>query len=600
MIRIDRKENCMGCGACRNVCPVEAIRLTADEEGFAYPQVDEPTCIRCGKCIQVCPLIQPAPIPADRAERPSVFAAWNVDRSTRLESTSGGVFSALAMTVFRQGGSVAGAVYDADHTVYHRLVAETAALDDLRSSKYLQSDTRLLFRDVQERLGSGPVLVCGAPCQIAGLYAFLGGDRENLVTCDFICRGVNSPKVFLKYMDMLEAEYGGRAIRIQFKNKSHGWHRFSTRVDFDNGKTYVEDRYRDSFMRGYLGANCFVRPACHECRFKGRKRAADLTLADFWGLKNAHPEWDNDEGTSLVMVNSEKGRRLWDAAADRLVRHVASFEEAQAGNPAMLESIARGAGRAAFFGDLDRQSFAQLAERYFPFRKKGARQHIMRKAKEWSRKIRASQWRGLGCSLQAWLQFLHLNFFRKRTARKRREFLIPAPHCCLDVSPQARLELNGTLVLGWKQFRKSRLETRLLVDGDSTLAVNGRFTVYAGADIRVLKGGTLTLADGYFNDGVQLSCVRKITIGRGCAIAREVVIRDTDAHRLADPGHEISAEIRIGDHVWIGTRAIILKGVTIGDGAVVAAGAVVTKDVPPRTIVAGVPARVIREGVDWQ
>ena len=224
----------------------------------------------------------------------------------------------------------------------------------------------------------------------------------------------------------------------------------------------------------------------------------------------------------------------------------------------------------------------------------------MSKAKEWSRRILQSQWRWIGWSPRAWMQFLLLNFFRIRTERARKEYLMPTPHCCLEISRGARLKLNGTLVLGWKQFRTSTLETRLLVDGDSTLAVNGRFTVYAGADIRVLKGGSLTLADGYFNDSVQLSCVRKITIGRGCAIAREVVIRDTDAHGLADPGHEISAEIRIGDHVWIGTRALILKGVTIGDGAVIAAGAVVTKDVPPRSIVAGVPARVIREGVEWR
>ena len=224
----------------------------------------------------------------------------------------------------------------------------------------------------------------------------------------------------------------------------------------------------------------------------------------------------------------------------------------------------------------------------------------MSKAREWIRRIRKSQWRWIGCSPRAWLQFLYLNFFRRNTERKRKEYLLPTPHGCLEISPGARLKLNGTLVLGWKQFRKSKLETRLLIDADSTLEVNGRFTVYAGADIRVLKGGELTLNDGYFNDSVQLSCVKKITIGKDCAIAREVIIRDTDAHQLAGGEHQALAEIRIGDRVWIGTRAIILKGVTIGDGAVIAAGAVVTKDIPPRSLAAGVPARVIRENVEWR
>jgi acetyltransferase-like isoleucine patch superfamily enzyme len=160
--------------------------------------------------------------------------------------------------------------------------------------------------------------------------------------------------------------------------------------------------------------------------------------------------------------------------------------------------------------------------------------------------------------------------------------------------------LNGTLLLGWKPFRGSRVETRLMVEADSELVVGGRVTVYAGGDIRVREGGRLTLQGGYFNDGVQIACHRAITIGRDCAIAREVIIRDTDAHQLAGGEHPESAEIRIGDRVWIGTRAIILKGVTIGDGAVIAAGAVVTKDIPPRSLAAGVPARVIRENVEWR
>lgn len=601
MIRIDRKENCMGCGACRNVCPVDAIRLAPDEEGFSYPQVDETVCIRCGKCIQVCPLIHPAPVPPDRADPPPVLAAWNRDPAIRLQSTSGGVFSALAEAVFRSGGRVAGAVFAPDHTVHHRVASEPEALKALRSSKYLQSDTRLVFREIRDELKAGRrVLAVGAPCQIAGLYAFLGGDHEGLVTCDFICRGVNSPKAFTRYMDLLEAENGGRAVHIHFKDKARGWHRFSTRVEFDNGRVYVQDRYHDLFMRGYLEANCFIRPACHECRFKGSKRAADLTLGDFWGLDKAHPEWDSNEGTSLVMVNSGKGRRLFQEAGEQLQSHAAATELARAGNPALLESVPPGPNREAFFRDLDRYSFSHLARKYFPpkGRNKGGR--IMTAVRRMIQRIRRSQWREPGFSFRAWNVFLRLNFLCRGTEREPGEFLIPTPCCRVAVQRGARLALKGTLLLGWKPFRGSRVETRLMVETDSTLTVEGRVTVYAGGDIRVREGGRLTLQGGYFNDGVQIACHRAVTIGRDCAIAREVIIRDTDAHELAGGEHRKSAEIRIGDRVWIGTRAIILKGVTIGDGAVIAAGAVVTKDIPPRSLAAGVPARVIRENVEWR
>ncbi len=603
MIQIERKEDCTGCGACRNICPTDAIRMVADEEGFSYPQVDGDLCIRCGRCLEVCPLIHYHPIRNGRLDKAKLYAAWNTDEHIRKESTSGGVFSALAEEMFHAGGLVAGAVYDKDHTVFHTVTPDATRLSALRSSKYLQSDIRLLFREIQTALKADkPVLICAAPCQIAGLYNFLGGDSDKLITCDFICRGVNSPKVFLRYMDMLERQYGGKATCIQFKNKTHGWHRFSTRVDFDNGKIYVKDRYHDLFMRGYLNGNCFVRPSCHECHFKGEIREADLTLADFWGVEESHPEWDNDQGTSLVMVNSSKGEHFLSKAGEALVLHATSLHEAREGNRALTESIARGSHRKSFFRDLDKTPFDRLAQRYFPlpgrFAKVGGKS--MAKAKRWIQRIRKSQWRLPGLSVMAWVQFLQLNLLRRGTERARKEFLIPTRHCCLKIARHASLHLNGTLVLGWKEFRKSKMETRLLVDTDSTLVVNGRFTIYAGADIRVLKGGELTLYDGYFNDSVQLSCVKKVTIGKGCAIAREVLIRDTDAHQLEGQGHEVAAEIRIGDHVWIGTRAMILKGVTIGDGAVIAAGAVVTKDVPARCIAAGVPAKVIREGVEWQ
>lgn len=159
------------------------------------------------------------------------------------------------------------------------------------------------------------------------------------------------------------------------------------------------------------------------------------------------------------------------------------------------------------------------------------------------------------------------------------------------VDKQATFAIYGTLFLGWHPFRKSRLETHLQVDAKASLVVNGRFRVYNGSDIRVVQNGILTLNGGFCNDGTQIYCAKKVTIGKDCAIARDVIIRDYDAHYLCDGIHEIAKEIYIGDHVWIGTRAIILNGVNIGDGAIVAAGSVVTKNVP---------AKVIRENVEWK
>ncbi len=183
----------------------------------------------------------------------------------------------------------------------------------------------------------------------------------------------------------------------------------------------------------------------------------------------------------------------------------------------------------------------------------------------------------------------------------RAEVVIPTRFCRVVLDPSAQLELKGTLILGAKQyFPGSRAETGLWVGKNATVAVNGRCTFHVGASIRVLDNAVLTLNGGYFNAGVEITCRRRVTIGKGCTIAPHVVILDSDFHALLDRDDAASGDVCIGEHVWIGTRALILKGVTIGDGAVVAAGAVVTNDVRPACVVAGVPAKVIRENIAWE
>jgi acetyltransferase-like isoleucine patch superfamily enzyme len=208
----------------------------------------------------------------------------------------------------------------------------------------------------------------------------------------------------------------------------------------------------------------------------------------------------------------------------------------------------------------------------------------------------------IGLSPLSWMQFVKINLLRKNThadVRSRRMF-IPARYCRVSVDDSALLIFNGALSLGWKNFRESRCETGFSAGKNSQVIVNGDFVVYNGSDIRVFDNGVLTLNGGFCNSGTQIVCAKRVSIGGRCAIARDVIIRDYDAHEIVSTDHEIAKDVCIGEHVWIGTRAIILKGVTIGDGAVVAAGAVVTKDVPPRCIAAGVPAKAIRENVEWR
>lgn len=342
---------CTACAACANICPKEAIKLNWDDNGFAVPEIDQELCIECGQCSRICPVKKSidnnyTPV-ATKYDTPDVYAVWSKDKDTRYNSTSGGAFSEFARTIFVKGGCAVGAIYNDNHLVEHAIVYDEEGLTKIRQSKYIQSDIGFVFKEVKSILATGRLtLFCGSPCQIAGLYAYLGKDYDNLITVDFICRGSNSPKAYRLWLNSLENQYESRVRRVWFKNKEEGWNKFSTRVDFENGRIYRKTRYEDLFMRSYLEKNLFIRPSCTNCQFKGIPREADLTLADFWKIDKA---LDEDLGTSMVVVNSAKGQSLFDEASERLHVHKRSYEEALKGNACLTTSVKTGKYSAQFF-----------------------------------------------------------------------------------------------------------------------------------------------------------------------------------------------------------------------------------------------------------
>lgn len=601
MINIIDKIDCTGCNACGDVCPKDCITFKTDSEGFWYPEVDKEVCVNCHLCERVCPVISPA----DKIKRydvPLVYAAYTKDDCIRLDSTSGGIHSTLANYIYGINGFVGGAIYNDDHSVSHIVSNNPSDLVKIRSSKYLQSSLEGQFRQIKELLNNNQtVLYCGTPCQIQGLYKLLGKDYDNLITCDFICRGVNSPKVFAKYMEMLERQYGSKATKIKFKNKKWGWHNFSLRVNFANGQEYCKDRYHDPFFVGYLQSGCFTRPACYECKFKGFPQKSDITLADFWGIEKLDKSMDQDKGTSLVLINSDKGWNLFNAIMQQIVCKEFSMNEAGLENPAIFESLKIKYGnRNLFFEDLDKLPFDEVADKHFPMPPKTTR--ISQMASKIVAKMRTimSLVKRLGCSYNAWKLFLMINVFSKAVVRGLRFPLVNYSHTIIEIRKGACLKLQSPLITGVKQVKGSKIETRILLENNSELIVNGKFKCYAGSYIRVVPGGRLILNGGFINENVQITVGSTVEIGKGANIGRDVVIRSYDGHSILKEGYEISSPIKIGKHVWIGQGATILKGVEIGDGAIIGACSVVTKNVPPHCIVAGVPAKVKAENISWK
>jgi len=360
------KNRCNGCSGCHNICPLDAIDMTADNEGFKYPIINYNKCINCGKCDAVCPMKYE--IERDNSNDPKVFAAWSLNEEFRINSTSGGIFSELAMQVLNNLGYVCGAVYAGDNMVEHFI---TCSIDDvarLRQSKYVQSDINYIYRKIGNLLsGNKIVLFCGTPCEGGGLLNFLkcaGIGKSKLILVDFVCRGSNSPKVYQLFLEDLEKRYGSGIRKVWFKNKTYGWNRFSTKIEFEDGLIYFKDRFSDSYIRGYIEANLYIRPSCGQCAFKGFPRVSDITLGDFWGISLEDKSKDTDKGTSLVIINSTIGDVIFNDIREKIFFEKKQIEDAIPCNSCMNESIVHGIHRDTFMKDLDELNIVENINRF--------------------------------------------------------------------------------------------------------------------------------------------------------------------------------------------------------------------------------------------
>ncbi len=332
------KSSCTGCGVCANACT--SITMRADEEGFLYPAVNRATCSDCGNCVACCPVICPPPLPEKQKDH-QVYAAWSLDEKVRYNSTSGGVFTELAKVILQHNGYVVGARYNNNHLVEHTMITRIEDIAKLRQSKYVQSETKNIYMKVEEALQTKkPVLFVGTPCQCVGLKTFLQKSYKNLIICDFICRGVNSPKVYLKYLKELEEKYGSRIKQVWFKNKTYGWNKFCTKIIFEDGQEYLGGRDTDPFMYGYIkqDLNLYMRPSCGNCKFKGERRPVDITLGDFWGVNLHESNRSTDYGVSVVIVATPKGRHYLELCEEVLYLEKHVIQEVIPYNKCIIES----------------------------------------------------------------------------------------------------------------------------------------------------------------------------------------------------------------------------------------------------------------------
>lgn len=359
---ITEKEKCTGCSACKSVCPVNAITMTEDTDGFLSPIVDDDICIKCGKCIRVCP--------ANKGRKskkistfPITYAAINKERKYLKVSSSGGIFPVVASKILDNNGVVFGCAWSEQLKAEHIFIENHQDLIKLQGSKYVQSHIGNSYIKAKEFLDSGrEVLFSGTPCQIAGLKSFLNKAYENLITVDLICHGVPSQKFFDGYLDSLAKMMESKVIDFQFRDKKYG-NRYVGKAQFENKKPKkiipISSYYYNYFFKGYI-----YRESCYTCPYACSKREGDFTLGDYWGIEKYHPKVNSRNGSSIILVNTKKAKSQLETFRNKLDLIPSDLEKASANNGQLNKPTRRNPKRDEIF-DLWRTGGSDLVAMKF-------------------------------------------------------------------------------------------------------------------------------------------------------------------------------------------------------------------------------------------
>lgn len=357
-------KDCTGCAACYQVCPRAAITMKEDAYGFIFPKIDNNLCIECGACIRVCPMKRESAV---SMQEPMAFALRHCDETVLANSSSGGAFTAIAQ-VFAEGDYVIfGASIDENLQVIHQAVHSIEKIDILRKSKYVQSNTQRCFEQVRKYLKAGnKVFFVGTPCQIAGLKAYLGTDAPKLLTCDLVCEGVQSQRFFDRYIQFEEKKYRSKVQQVEFRSKEkYGWERSSFILKFANGTQY--DRICQTKDIPYMNSTLFQggnRASCYHCRFDKLPRQGDFTIGDLWGWRQMTPDWDDNKGISLVLVNTEKAKAMLQKLEKIAEIRPIDLSLAEQRNPNIFRSTDMPAVREAYMEDVQRMTYEDLVKKW--------------------------------------------------------------------------------------------------------------------------------------------------------------------------------------------------------------------------------------------
>ncbi len=302
-------ENCIGCGACKEICRFDAVTLTRNYGGFIKSYVDSTGCVNCGMCMKVCP-VKSVPVKT----RPQKVLAFKARDSIRKNSTSGGAAAAFAESIINNGGAVYGAGLDESFNLKHIRVNNAEDVSLLQGTKYIQSDMTGIFESLKNDIKNGiPVLFTGTPCQIASIRNLTVReklDTQKLYMCDIICHGVPSPRVFKDFITWLNNAEKDNVKKYYFRNKALSWRGDSSLME--NEKAVLKHNKNTSAFMNIYYSNNITNDSCFNCPYTSNDRVSDITISDFWGIEKDNPDFEDALGVSMVMINTSKGKSLFD------------------------------------------------------------------------------------------------------------------------------------------------------------------------------------------------------------------------------------------------------------------------------------------------
>lgn len=352
------KSKCCACTACKNICPKQAIEMISDEKGFLYPKINENRCIKCGLCEKVCFYNTGYKVLDDHLNKIEIYAIKHKDFNIRMNSRSGGIFTALSDYILDNKGVIYGVGYKENFVVCYKRAETKEERNKFRGSKYVQSELNDIFKQVKNDLENNRwVLFSGTPCHVAGLVKFLGKKKyEKLLLIDIVCHGVPSPKMFNDYIDYVEEKYNGKVNSFNFRDKTFGWNQSVESFKINQNK------YSQTIYSLLFGSCLGFRESCYNCKFTNLNRPSDITIGDCWGIAENRPDIDDNKGVSLVIVNTEKGKFIQENILSNLEYYIIDINDYL--QPRLREPNKRSEKVDVFWKDYLNNGFNYIAKKY--------------------------------------------------------------------------------------------------------------------------------------------------------------------------------------------------------------------------------------------